>query len=204
MKGGRARALAAVVVGWSFVAPRVSTRWTALLAAVLATVSRAPLGLRPPALWPGLRYGMASAGAVAVAVTATTALRPVRSAMAVRDLPPSAWRWLGVEIPLGTVWSEEVAFRAALGTAAADAFGPTRGRLLQSVAFGLSHIVNARRTGEPLIGTVLATGAVGWMFGWLYERSASLAAPMLAHLAVNEAGAVAALVVQRSRRADRK
>jgi membrane protease YdiL (CAAX protease family) len=36
--------------------------------------------------------------------------------------------------------------------------------------------------------------------GWLYARSGSLAAPMLVHLAINEAGAVAALAVQRSAR----
>jgi len=37
----------------------------------------------------------------------------------------------------------------------------------------------------------------GWVFGWLAERSGSVLAPMLAHLAVNEAGAAAALAVQR-------
>jgi len=45
-------------------------------------------------------------------------------------------------------------------------------------------------------GTVLVTGIAGWLFARLYERSGSLAAPMLAHLAINEAGAVATLVVQ--------
>ena len=34
-------------------------------------------------------------------------------------------------------------------------------------------------------------------FALLRERSGSLAAPMLAHLAINEAGAIAALAVQR-------
>ena len=97
------------------------------------------------------------------------------------------------------MWSEEAAYRAALGTVAADAFGPTGGRLLQSAAFGLSHIADARGTGEPVVPTVLVTGAAGWLFAWLYERSGSLIAPMLAHLAVNEAGAVAALAVQKSR-----
>ena len=43
------------------------------------------------------------------------------------------------------------------------------------------------------------TGAAGWVFGWLYDRSGSLVAPVLAHLAVNEAGAVAALTAQTSR-----
>ncbi len=44
---------------------------------------------------------------------------------------------------------------------------------------------------------MLATGIAGWLFGWLADRSGSLAAPMLAHLAINEAGAIAARAVQR-------
>jgi hypothetical protein len=97
------------------------------------------------------------------------------------------------------VWAEEAAFRAALGTVTAGAFGPTRGRLLQSLAFGLSHIADARGSGEPVLPTVLVTGVAGWIFALLRERSGSLAAPMLAHLAINEAGAVAAIGVQRTR-----
>ena len=108
-------------------------------------------------------------------------------------------QWLLLGIPLGTVASEEAAYRGALGTVAADAFGPAGGRLVQAAAFGLSHIADARATGEPVVPTVLVTGLAGWVFGWLYERSGSLIAPMLAHLAVNEAGAVAALSVQNSR-----
>jgi membrane protease YdiL (CAAX protease family) len=52
---------------------------------------------------------------------------------------------------------------------------------------------------------VLFTGVAGWLFGWLNARSGSLAAPMLAHLAVNEAAALAALGVKRraKRRAGR-
>jgi CAAX protease family protein len=134
---------------------------------------------------------------VAAGVAATTALPRVRTAMADRELPDGALRWVAVEIPLGTVWSEEAAFRAALGTVAADAFGPWGGRLLQATAFGLSHIPDARGTGEPVPGTVLVTGLAGWAFGWLTERSGSAVAPMLAHLAINEAGALAALLVQR-------
>ena len=129
-------------------------------------------------------------------VAAATALPPVRAAMAERELPDAAARWLLLRIPLGTVWAEEAAYRAALGTVATEAFGPTGGRLLQSAAFGLSHIADARATGEPVIGTVVVTGVAGWLFARLYERSGSLAAPMLAHLAINEAGAVAALAVQ--------
>jgi hypothetical protein len=48
-----------------------------------------------------------------------------------------------------------------------------------------------------VIGTVLATGAAGWAFARLRERYGSLAAPMLVHLAINEAGAIAALATRR-------
>ena len=125
------------------------------------------------------------------------ALPQVRAAMAGRALPARPVHWLGVEIPFGTVWSEETAFRGALATAAADAFGPAGGRLLQAATFGLTHIPDARGTGEPVLPTVAATGLAGWVFGLLAERSGSLLAPMLAHLAINEAGAIAALAVQR-------
>ena len=199
----RAVALAAGLVGWSgLIGPRIPARGQPLvhaaLAAALAVSARAPLGLRPPQLWSGLRLGLAAAAPLIIGVAASTAAPPVRSAMAERDLPVSSSRWLAVRIPVGTVWSEEAAFRAALGTVAADAFGPTGGRLLQSLAFGLSHIADARGTGEPVIPTVLVTGVAGWIFALLRERSGSLAAPMLAHLAINEAGAIAAIGVQRA------
>jgi uncharacterized protein len=121
--------------------------------------------------------------------------------MRARDLPKPGWKWLAVEIPLGTVWAEEMMYRGALAAVAADALGPAGGRLLQATAFGLAHVVDARGTGEPVIGTVLVTGAAGWVFGWLAERSGSVLAPVLAHLAINEAGAVAAMTAQRRMRA---
>ena len=87
--------------------------------------------------------------------------------MAQRDLPDTRAAGCCSDIPIGTVWSEEAAYRAALGTVAEEAFGPTRGRLLQAAAFGLWHIVDARVTGQPVVGTVLVTGIAGWFFGWL-------------------------------------
>jgi membrane protease YdiL (CAAX protease family) len=133
---------------------------------------------------------------VVLAVAGSTAIRPVRGAMAQRTPPASPATWLVFRIPVGTVWSEEAAYRGALATLAAEGFGPGLGRLVQAAAFGLSHIADARSTGEPVAGTVLATGVAGWVFALLAERSGSLVAPMLAHLAINEAGAAAALAVQ--------
>ena len=145
----------------------------------------------------GARLGLEAAGAVCAAVASTTVIPAVRAGMSQRRVPTPVSEWLLVRIPIGTVWSEEAAFRGALGSVAAGAFGPTRGRILQAAAFGLSHVADARGAGETVVGTVAVTGVAGWVFGWLYDRSGSLAAPMLAHLAVNEAGAVATLVVQR-------
>jgi membrane protease YdiL (CAAX protease family) len=197
-----ALALAAGLVAWNgLVAPRIPTRWLvpvhAAGSAGLVALTEAPLGLRPPAVWRGLRLGAGVAGIVSAVVAATTQLPPVRAAMAERELPDPVLGWLLVRIPLGTVWSEEAAFRGALGTLSTEAFGPSRGRLLQAAAFGLSHLADARAAGEPVVGTVIVTGAAGWAFAWLHAHSGSLVAPMLAHLATNEAGALAALAVQR-------
>ena len=201
-KGIRALGLAAALVGWSFTAglDRPWRRHPVVLAAAgtaLALTAREPLGLAPPPLHRGLRLGVAAAGAVGAGVAATTVIPRVRAAMATRDLPAHPARWLGLEIPFGTVWSEETAFRGALAAVAADAFGPTAGRALQALTFGLTHIPDARATGEPVVGTVAVTALAGWVFALLNERSGSVLAAMLAHLAVNEAGAVAALAVQR-------
>lgn len=204
----RAVALSAALVGWSFTAG-LDRPWRrhpvvqAGLGTALAAAARAPLGLRRPNRRNGLRLGGAVAGAVAAGVAVATALTPVRRTMAARELPPRPGHWIAWEIPLGTVWSEETAFRGALATVAAGAFGPAGGRLVQALTFGVTHIPDARGTGEPVLGTVLVTGLAGWGFALLAERSGSLLAPMLAHLAINEAGAVAALAVQRFAGAER-
>ncbi|ORW96535.1 abortive phage infection protein [Mycobacterium sp. IEC1808] len=192
--------MAAALVGWSFVSPRLPSAWRVTLqagvGALLVLVSGAPLGLRPARLGPGLRLGAAAGAAAAGAIAATTAVPMVRASMATRELPISAPVWLLLNIPVGTVWAEEAAFRTALATVGSRAFGRRGGRLLQAGAFGLSHIPDARATGAPVAATVLVTGIAGWAFGWLADRSGSLAAPMLTHLAINEAGAIAALTVR--------
>jgi uncharacterized protein len=195
----QAVSLAGGMVLWSAGPGRRHPLIQAPLAAALVAITKAPLGFRPPVLWAGLRVGSAAAALVTAFVAVGTAIPRVRTAMADRAPPASPAAWLAVRIPVGTVWSEEAAYRGALATLAAAGFGPRAGRLLQAIAFGLSHIPDARATGEPVVGTVLVTGAAGWVLGWLAERSGSLAAPLLAHLAINEAGAVAALVVRSKR-----
>lgn len=194
--------LAGGLIAWSgLVDPRLPARWQPVLRALVGTglvaVTRHPTGLRPTAVRPGLRWGAVAAALVTAGTAATTAVPAVRVAMRQRDLPVNPAGWLMLRIPVGTVWSEETAYRAALASVGARAFGAHGGRLLQAAAFGLSHIADARAAGLPVMGTVLVTGGAGWMFGWLADRSGGLAAPMLAHLAVNEAGALAVLFFQR-------
>ena len=134
--------LAAGLVGWSATAGlaipgRRHPLLQAALAAGLVVLTRAPLGLRPPALGLGLRMGSTAAAAILAGVAAATAHPRVRAAMADRELPAHSANWLALQIPLGTVWSEEAAYRGALGRLASDAFGPRVGRLLQASAFGL-------------------------------------------------------------------
>ncbi|AGL26284.1 hypothetical protein J113_05655 [Mycobacterium tuberculosis CAS/NITR204] len=192
----RALSLAAGLVGWSLVSPRLPAPWRiplqAGLGSVLVLVTRATMGLWPPRLWAGLRLGWAAGAAAATGASSTVPM--VRLSMSARELPASVPVWLD---GLSGRCGPRRAFRGALATIGARAFGRSGGRILQAGAFGLSHIADARATGEPLVLTVLATGIAGWMFGWLADRSGSLAAPLLTHLAINEAGAVAAVLVQR-------
>lgn len=197
----RALVLATGLIGWSFVSPRIPMPWRvptqAGLAGLLVLLTRAAMGLRPPRLRAGLRLGLAAGATAATAVAAATSIPLVRMSMVGRELPRPVPVWLLLGIPLGTVWAEEAAYRAALATAARRAFGDRGGRLAQATAFGLFHIADAHATGEPVVPTVLATGIAGWLFGWLAEYSGSLVAPMLVHLAINETAAAAALTLQR-------
>jgi membrane protease YdiL (CAAX protease family) len=200
-RGISALTLASALVGWSFVSPRMSTRSRvpaqAVIGGLLVLITRAPLGLTPPRLWTGLRLGSAAAAVAGTVVAATTSVRRVRLSMSARELSTPAPVWLALQIPLGTVWAEEAAFRGALASAGTAAFGPGAGRMLQATAFGLSHIADARVHGEPVAATVLATGIAGWLFGWFADRSGSLVAPMLAHLMINETAAAAVLTIRR-------
>ncbi|WP_134145347.1 CPBP family intramembrane glutamic endopeptidase [Mycobacteroides salmoniphilum] len=204
MARARAWILAVALVTWPALLERFPQRWRPLVGAgvstALAAVAGTPLGLRQPQLGAGVRLGGVVASAVAVMVGASPVLKPVRTSMRERDIGLHPAAWLGLHIPVGTVWSEELAFRGVLHPLAAEACGQRLGGVVQAVAFGLAHIQPARAAGDSVPATVLVTGLFGWLLGWLRERSGSVAAPILAHLALNEAGAVAALAVQRTTR----
>ena len=78
-------------------------------------------------------------------------------------------------------FAEEVFFRGILFPAAARALGREQGLLLQAAAFGLIHCVN-QWAAWPL---AIPLAALGWIAGWLYLRTGSLAVPILMHAAFN-------------------
>ncbi|GAA5098732.1 CPBP family intramembrane glutamic endopeptidase [Nocardia iowensis] len=142
----------------------------------------------------GFRYGIVSAALVAAGYGVALAIPPVREGLrefADRGPEVSDAEWIAVHIPIGTVYSEEMVFRAALDPLLDNAFGSRAGSLLGALTFGLWHIHPARAAGESVPATVAATAAGGFVLGWLRRRTGSVTAPALLHFATNAGGAIA-------------
>ena len=176
---------------------------TALLAAAATSgLTAADLGLHRDQLRSGIALGSAAAAPV-VAALALAALTPATRPLlddqrvAVLDRRQLAYHVL-LRIPVGTVAWEEIAFRGVLQAALRRVLPEPAATALASAMFGLWHI---RPTAEALAANRLATtrgariagvtavvagtAAVGALLSHLRERSGSLAAPVLLHLAAN-------------------
>ena len=175
---------------------------TALGAAAAAGLTGDDLGLSPDKLRPGLRRGAAAAAPV-VATLALAALTPATRPLLDDERVASltnrqlAYQVL-LRIPVGTVAWEEIAFRGVLQAALRRVLAEPAATAAASATFGLWHI---RPTAEALalnrlapsrgarIATVTAvaagTAAAGAVLSVLRDRSGSLAAPVLLHLAAN-------------------
>lgn len=191
-----------------------------LAAAVRGTgVDARTIGVDPDDIPRGLRWGAAVAGGTMAVVAALRALD--RGGERFRDervtdasVGEAAFHLL-VRIPLATALVEELTFRGVilgLGLRDGDA---RRALVVSSVAFGLWHVgaaLHPARTaaaGEivgdhggtaaaAVAGDVIATTIGGIGFGWLRIRSGSVAAPALAHAALN-ASAYAATRIRAGR-----
>jgi membrane protease YdiL (CAAX protease family) len=166
----------------------------------------------------GLRLGAITAGAI---VTATAVARALdRSGTAFRDARVSeastaeAAAHLLLRIPFATAFAEELVFRGVILGVGLRNSDRRRALLVSSLAFGLWHIgaamhperqaATAGVVGHQLaprpavvLGDVAATTIGGLGFGWLRMRSGSIAAPVMAHTALN-AGAYLATRIGRS------
>ena len=114
-----------------------------------------------------------------------------------------------VTIPIGTVLVEELIFRGVL-LGLLRRIAPTLvAVVVASLLFGLWHVYPAWRgdaENEALVsagklstvlGTMVATTAIGLGFCWLRVASRSLVAPILAHCATNSVPFVVAWVLSR-------
>jgi membrane protease YdiL (CAAX protease family) len=118
-----------------------------------------------------------------------------------------------IAIPLGTVLFEEVSFRGVL-PALVDHHRSHRFAVLVSAGlFGLWHVLPSLTLSESndalsdelpgvlgqlvgIGGGVIFTAFVGLMFMWLRDRSGSVLAPALVHIATNSTGFVLAWFIQ--------
>ena len=185
-----------------------------LLVAAWASVSSAELGLGQKDLGRGLAYG-AGAFALVTVVLVVAAFIP-----AAKGFFDDARADVGVgsmlievliEVPLGTVLLEELAFRGSLLALLRRRLPVWPAVLASSLLFGCWHIGVAISSASSnaavpdsggglvltVLGTVAATTVAGIVFCWLRLRSGSLVAPMLAHIATNSVAFTVAWVLAR-------
>ena len=192
-----------------------------LAAATASGLTPADLGLRRDRLRAGLRCGSAAAAPVVAAfglAALTPATRPLLDDQRIAGLNRRQLAYdVLLRIPVGTVAWEEIAFRGVLRAALRRVLAEPAATAVGSAVFGLWHIrptaealaVNrlAADGGTRILGvtTVAAfTAGAGALMCLLRERSGSLAAPVLLHLAANCAGSLASALTRRHPQAGRE
>jgi membrane protease YdiL (CAAX protease family) len=188
----------------------------ALAAATASGLTAADLGLHPDQLRPGLRLGSAAAAPVVTAfalAALTPATRPLLNDERVASLTNRqlAYQVL-LRIPVGTVAWEEIAFRGVLRAALRRVLAEPAATVVASATFGIWHIrptaealavnriARSRGAGIAAVTAVAAgTAAAGALLSVLRDRSGSLAAPVLLHLAANCTAPLASALANRSR-----
>lgn len=205
---------------------RAYVPWNASLATGLVGLARAAgvddeLGLGRTGLGRGLTVGATAAGiaAAGLGVAATVGDHGALHDRRASELDAHGVRHQAVvRIPFGTVVLEEVAFRGVL-PALLSPSGRRRpvGEVGAALLFGLWHVLPSRelvadneavgrvasRVGVAgmRVSVVLGSAAAGLGFQALRRQGGHLAAPLLAHWALNALGVVAVHVVGRRARA---
>lgn len=168
----------------------------ALGLAVATGLSTQDLGLQRCRVRSGLRVGGLAFAAVTAVVVAAGFLGLVSDGRADIAGPEMLLRIL-VLIPVGTVVVEELLFRSVLHGLLRRMLSIGWASAAGAVLFGLWHVYPTLHGGAispadvdidasmVVAGTFLTTCAAGGLFVWLRERSGSVVAPMLAHLATN-------------------
>jgi membrane protease YdiL (CAAX protease family) len=178
-------------------------------AAGLSGLGADKLGLRPGRLRSGVRWGGPPAAALAAGWMVVAAWPRTRPVLADRRITGLTWGQVGyqvlVRIPVGTVLWEEIAFRAVLEASLRRILPGPAAVAVTGGVFGVWHIrptvaalrINQVAAGRPaglaaVTAAVAGTALAGTALCWLRDRSGSVAAPVLVHLAANCAALLAA------------
>jgi uncharacterized protein len=174
----------------------------ALAAAAAGGLTAGDLGLGRDRLRPGLGLGSAAAAPVAASLVLAALIPATRPVLDDQRVAGLSGRQLAyhvlLRIPIGTVVWEEIAFRGVLAAALRRVLTEPAATAVEGTVFGIWHIrptaealaVNrlaARRGARIAAVTATAAGmaAAGTLLSVLRQRSGSLAAPVLLHLAAN-------------------
>ena len=185
----------------------------ALGAAAASGLTASDLGLRRDRLRAGLGMGSAAAAPVVVAfglAALVPATRPLLEDQRIAGLDRRQLAYdVLLRIPVGTVAWEEIAFRGVLRAALRRVLAEPAATAVGSAVFGLWHIrptaealaVNRLAAGREArilaVTTVVAgTAGAGAVLCRLRERSGSLAAPVLLHLAANCGALLASALIR--------
>ncbi|MBH0780619.1 CPBP family intramembrane glutamic endopeptidase [Nocardia bovistercoris] len=170
--------------------------------AAVATAYACLFGGRPNWTAPrGLRHGLVAASVVAAGYAAALTIPPLRAAMtefADRG-DTGAVEWVTIHIPIGTVYSEELIFRATLTPLLDATLGPGAARLTSALTFGLCHVAPARTANDNIAATIATTTLAGLLFDRLARNARSVTAPALFHFALNAGGVLAPRAAARAR-----
>jgi hypothetical protein len=177
------------------------------------------LGLGPGDLGRGIRTGTRAAVPIVAAVAAAVAVPRTRALLADEQITGTGRAEAAFEtfvrIPLETALAEEIIFRGVLLGLALRSRTPLGAVVSSSIWFGLWHVYptlgslgrgaggevvgdKPHRVGGATAAVVVSTAAAGAVFAGLRLRSKSIAAPVIAHAALNMA-AFAGVRITRAR-----
>lgn len=170
----------------------------------------ADMGMDPAKLKQGVRWGLRAAVPIVLVIGAGVALPWTRKFFADEQVTSASggevlWH-LFVEIPIGTALAEELLFRGALLGIFERRHSRRTADAMSAVLFGLWHVLptidqlQTNPAGDGISGTWGKVGAVGGVvvlttiagygFALLRDKSDSVAAPVIAHTALNAAAYV--------------
>lgn len=188
------------VEGVPFVAGALVTAAGLVLVAVRAGLTAAEVGLAQDTLLRGLLVSLglvllvAAGAAVGVRVPR---LRRLFHHPRHRGPGSLAARRALVDVPLGTVLVEELAFRGVILALLVRGLGAPWAVVVGSLLFGLWHALGAWDTRSGVPGTVAATTGAGVVFALLRLGTGSLLPPVALHWALNGFGTAAGWHVTR-------